>query len=93
MIDINLPEPETRYRYCNTCGKTKRLSKTLFHWPDAECDKDEVKIVTGEMIKTFSFWYYECAWCKMRDTKLRRAQKRMYDEWLKRQEERKLINE
>lgn len=71
MIDKNMPEPLIEYRQCNQCSKRKNLKGTLIHFPNAECDKDEVTLINGQKCGTFSFWYYECSWCRAIRTKQR----------------------
>ena len=71
MIDKNLPEPAIEHRYCVFCGKTKRLTGRLIHFPDEACEKAEMRLMGGQMCQTFSMWTYKCAWCKGIDTKRR----------------------
>lgn len=83
MINKNLPEPEEQYRFCNLCGKNKRLNKRLIHFPNENCIKEKIRMGLSfkeEYIETFSFWYYECAWCKAIETKRKNKWKGGRDE-------------
>lgn len=68
MIDKNLPEPEEKR--CTDCGRTNgKMVGTLIHWPSADCDKEYVKTIRGELVESFSFWGYKCQWCRGVETR------------------------
>jgi len=74
MIDKNLPEPPVEVRSCVRCGKRKRLTAILIHWPDDDYDtrhngSDVVILPYNQTCHSFSMWSYKCAWCKANDTK------------------------
>jgi len=74
MIDKNLPEPKPEDRYCTHCGKRKRLTGSFIHFPNETCEKDEIRLVSGQMCGTFSMWLYKCAWCRGVDTKRKKRE-------------------
>jgi len=69
MINKYLPEPPVEHRQCNSCSKRTRLKGTLIHFPNENCTVDEVTLINGQKCGTFSFWHYECAWCRAIKTK------------------------
>lgn len=72
MIDKNLPEPKEKR--CADCGRTNgKMSGTLIHWPSEEYEgKEYVKTLRGQLVEPFSFWGYECQWCRGVETKRKR---------------------
>lgn len=72
MIDKNLAEPPIEHRYCVYCGKRKRLTATLLHWPFEGFKGEMVTLPNGNKVEPFSYWSYECAWCKAICTKRRK---------------------
>ena len=69
MINKNLPPPLVENRRCVYCGKRKRLTGILIHFPDENYDKTEVTLLNGQKCESFSMWSYICAWCKGIETK------------------------
>ncbi len=60
MINLNQPEPEIRE--CS-CGKTAALKGTLLHWPFTTAG-EQVMTLDGKKMSSYSFWVYECKWCR-----------------------------
>ena len=79
MIDINLPQPEIKDRYCVYCGKKKNIKGTLIHWPSVDYDKPMVKIPNGLDVEPFSMWLYICSWCKGADTKRKKFEEASHE--------------
>lgn len=81
MIDHHLPEPPIEHRYCAYCGKKKRLTGELIHWPFHK-EKEHgfnkpVSIGIGgpnDKVEPFSMWLYLCAWCRAIETKRKKKE-------------------
>ena len=68
MIDKDKPEPRST-KQCCLCSRTYGAMKgRLIHWPD-EDSPDYVTTLRGEKIRSFSFWAYECQWCRAAETR------------------------
>ena len=63
MIAMDLPEPPEKDRTCNSCGRAG-CRGLLIHWPHAGYRDPTWQNVLGGTFDAFSFWYYECRWCR-----------------------------
>jgi hypothetical protein len=71
MINKDLPEPTIKE--CVYCyRKNGNLKGTLIHWPNKDCTKKEIKVLSSNIkIEPFSMWIYTCQWCRGIETKKR----------------------